>query len=96
MVRESLECVVSECILSMTVFAHIVRPKNRLLCFIGNFIGKQSSAKYNFDSDNWENRQKFNFKGNKMGKIGSLVAKKVLARRKDFYFLVLWCEAVII
>ena len=26
-VRESLECVVSECILSMTVFGHIVRPK---------------------------------------------------------------------
>ena len=42
----------------------------------------------NFDSDNWENKLKFDFEGNKMGKIGSLVAKKVLARRKDFNFFI--------
>ena len=50
----------------------------------------------NFDSDNWENKLKLDFEGNKMGKIGSLVAKKVLARRKDFYFFHLWCAVVII
>ena len=50
----------------------------------------------NFNSDNWENKLKFDFEGNKMGKIGSLVAKKVLARRKDFLLFNLWCATVII
>lgn len=61
---------------------------NRSICCIWKFTFESEVEQNNFDSDNWENKLKFDFEGNKMGKIGSLVAKKVLARRKDFYFFI--------
>ena len=62
--------------------------QNRPICSIWKFTFESEVEQNNFDSNNWENKLKFDFEGNKMGKIGSLVAKKVLARRKDFYFLI--------